>query len=563
VYLETSGTGTTFTYTGAGEKAGKPPTTGTKWLVKNLLELKNAQRVRIEGNVIENVWVAGQAGYALVFTPRNASGTAPWTAVRDVTITNNIIRHAGGVINIAGVDNTATTQRTDKITLRNNLFADIDTAKYGPSAKPILVGSGGPSNVVVDRNTFVHKAGGILHAYGSVKMPGFVFTNNNVQHFKYGIVGDGTSAGNATLTRYFTSPVVRCNVMAGGPAASYPTPNSFPSVSAWLASFVSPSTGDYSLRSGSVVANAVCGGVVPGANMTTLKTALSGGSTTTATTPAESPSTTNALPVAHAGGPYAAAVNALLVADGTASRDSDGTIVDYQWSWGDEVLVRAADVPASGIKGTEWARASASDASGGVLLKNPNRGAAKRSTAAAAPASYVEMKVYVAAGVPYHLWMRMRADGDSYANDSLFVQFSGALNAQRAPIAKIGTTSALAVVLEEGNGAGLAGWGWNDDTYGSVGGPIYFATSGLQTIRIQQREDGIMWDQLILSSGAYLTKAPGPTKGDATILDADFGASAGPAPSHRYVRPGVYPVVLRVTDDRGGRAAAATTATVK
>jgi hypothetical protein len=271
----------------------------------------------------------------------------------------------------------------------------------------------------------------------------------------------------------------------------------------------------------------------------------------------------NVGPTPDAGGPYTAAVNGLLVADGSSSRDSDGTIVDYRWSWGDEVLVRAADLPSSAVKGTEWARKAASDAAGGVTMDNPNKGAAKRSTALAAPTSYVEFKVNVAAGVPYHLWMRMRAAGDAYSNDSLFVQFSGAVNAQGSAIARIGTTGALAVVLEEGNGAGVAGWGWNDDVYGAAAGPVYFAASGVQTIRIQQREDGIMWDQLVLSSGAHLTSSPGSTRGDATHLDADFGLSAGPAPTHRYARPGVYPVVLTVTDDRGASAAAATTATIR
>ena len=41
-------------------------------------ELKNAQRVTLEGNLLENCWAAGQYGYAIVLTPRN-SGRAPWT----------------------------------------------------------------------------------------------------------------------------------------------------------------------------------------------------------------------------------------------------------------------------------------------------------------------------------------------------------------------------------------------------------------------------------------------------------------------------------------------------
>jgi len=77
---------------------------------------------------------------------------------------------------------------------------------------------------------------------------------------------------------------------------------------------------------------------------------------------------------------------------------------------------------------------------------------------------------------------------------------------------------AAAVSIEDGSDAGLAGWGWQDDTYGALGTPIYFATSGTQNIRVQQREDGISIDQIVLSSAKYTSVAPGARKNDATIL---------------------------------------------
>ena len=97
-----SSTSTTFTYTGSGETSGTPRTNGTLWNVKNTIELKNAQRVTIEGNIIENIWRAGQNGYALVLTPRNQGNTAPWTVVQDVMIRSNIVRHANGGHEILG-----------------------------------------------------------------------------------------------------------------------------------------------------------------------------------------------------------------------------------------------------------------------------------------------------------------------------------------------------------------------------------------------------------------------------------------------------------------------------
>ena len=143
------------------------------------------------------------------------------------------------------------------------------------------------------------------------------------------------------------------------------------------------------------------------------------------------------------------------------------------------------------------------------MLLNPDKGAAKRESALASPASYIEFRVNVAAGVPYRLWLRSRATGNSYNNDSLYVQFSGAVNATGAAVARIGTTSALAIVLEDHRDAWVANWGWSDAGYGADAPPVYFAQTGPQTIRLQQREDGIGWDQLILSSASLPVIARG------------------------------------------------------
>ena len=46
------------------------------WTVKNLFELKNAQRVLVDGNVLERNWPQAQNGYSILLTPRNQDGTA-------------------------------------------------------------------------------------------------------------------------------------------------------------------------------------------------------------------------------------------------------------------------------------------------------------------------------------------------------------------------------------------------------------------------------------------------------------------------------------------------------
>jgi PKD repeat protein len=47
------------------------------------------------------------------------------------------------------------------------------------------------------------------------------------------------------------------------------------------------------------------------------------------------PATTNQPPVADAGGPYSGTVNVAMTFDGSASTDSDGSIVSYSWNFGD------------------------------------------------------------------------------------------------------------------------------------------------------------------------------------------------------------------------------------
>ena len=77
----------------------------------------------------------------------------------------------------------------------------------------------------------------------------------------------------------------------------------------------------------------------------------------------------------------------------------------------------------------------------------------------------------------YDVWFRAQAERNQYTNDSFYMQFSDAVDAAGKSQARIGTTAGLAMVLEEGSGAGLSGWGWNDANYGGPASPVYFASS--------------------------------------------------------------------------------------
>ena len=132
----------------------------------------------------------------------------------------------------------------------------------------------------------------------------------------------------------------------------------------------------------------------------------------------------------------------------------------------------------------------------------------------------------------------MKADNNSYQNDSVYVQFSGSVDASDSPMWRIGTTDSTWIGLEECSACGMSAWGWHDNGYG-VGdrGPVvYFDSTGPQTIRVQQREDGISIDQIVISPDSYLTAAPGVTKNDTTILPEAGGTSHAARRRHQRDR---------------------------
>jgi len=182
------------------------------------------------------------------------------------------------------------------------------------------------------------------------------------------------------------------------------------------------------------------------------------------------------------------------------------------------VLWTASDAVA--VAGT-WQMVSDAASAGRAAAWNPDAGVPKLTAPLAAPANYVDLTFDADAGKPYHLWLRMKADSDFWTNDSVWVQFSGSVDAAGNATNRIGSTSGTWVSLEECSGCGEQGWGWQDNAYGAhgdLGAPIYFATSGRQTMRIQVREDGLAVDQVVLSASRYASAAPGAAKNDATIL---------------------------------------------
>jgi len=728
----------------------RPTYAGTKWDVKNIFELKNAQDVTVEFNVFENLWVAGQSGYPIVFTPRNQYKSAPWTIVQRVTFQHNIVRHTAGGVNILGLDNNGVSRLTNNIVVKDNLFEDLSSAPFG-AAKPFMVGDG-PEAVTIDHNTVITNQATIVSFYGAPAM-GFAYTNNMSIHGTYGMNGSGSTPGLPTLTTFTPDGNVCNNVLAGGSAKIYPACNYFPAVDEWIAGFADYKGGDYHLVGAAVDAYRSTDGPMLGADIDIidavrrvvlrgspdatsgppvkiLTTALppregltsvrmniyyqttlacTGGRSTCAWRLAESsslpaglefdtdgtrtgvPGTLFGTPTVYGpvsitveaydpeepknfdrktfaldialpelklvyrsvpgvvGVPYRVAptvtyaVGALTfkgvglppgltlnpstgviegiptkvgefpqsisvtdstgnsgygpplhtiwiaaapvviapiqLADGTLgtmysaqlqatgggtfgaavytwfldggalppglTMTSSGTITGVPAATGtfsfhvtvfagtglssaadgrltilpkatapSDIVLYAKD--ATAIKGT-WSVVDDATAAGGKRIANPDAAAAKLAAPLAAPANYFELTFNAQANVPYHLWMRGKAAGNAWANDSVYVQFSGSTDANGTAINRIGTAQAATVSIEEKSGAGLSEWGWADDSYSGLAGPIYLS-GGLQTIRVQVREDGLSLDQIVLGADKYTSMAPGATKNDATVV---------------------------------------------
>jgi hypothetical protein len=209
-------------------RIGDPSYAGTPWTVKNLFELKDARRVLADGNVFEHSWLHAQSGFAILFTPRNQGGTAPWTQVDDVTFTNNIIRHAASGMSMLGTDDIQTSQQTMRVLVKNNLFDDINGAKWGGAGRLYQV-INGLADLTISHNT-AFQTNEIIYAE-LIPNTNFFYTSNLTPANTYGITGRGTW-GNPALAQYFPGAVVSRNVMQGANAVNYPPNNFFPATMA-------------------------------------------------------------------------------------------------------------------------------------------------------------------------------------------------------------------------------------------------------------------------------------------------------------------------------------------
>jgi hypothetical protein len=167
--------------------------------------------------------------------------------VRDVKFENNLVRHAGGGVQILGTDDQHPSGLTQSVVIRNNVFADIDNSHWGGNGYWMLI-MGGAKDVTIDHNTIVQEHGSGLVQVDGPPITGFSFTNNIGWHHEYGFMGTSHAPGNDTIQTFFPSARITNNVIAGGDSQHLPSGNRTPSTKDVCAEFVSCESGDYRLK---------------------------------------------------------------------------------------------------------------------------------------------------------------------------------------------------------------------------------------------------------------------------------------------------------------------------
>ena len=200
-------------------RPGDPSYAGVRVWAKNHIELKNAQRVTIDSNTFTNNWVgADQGGYVLVFGVRVEGGLVPWAVVKDIVVTNNVIRHAASGALFMGQDSIAGSGGSaGNFLIKNNLWEDLRN-DWGGDGRLFLV-ENRVLGINFDHNT-AFETGWLLVLDGLFNF-NINFTNNIV-NVAAGVIGPNTGVGAPSFYAHSIGGVFLNNVLIGNSYYPYP-----------------------------------------------------------------------------------------------------------------------------------------------------------------------------------------------------------------------------------------------------------------------------------------------------------------------------------------------------
>ena len=166
-----------------GQPGYTPTASGEPYIVKNNCELKNAIRVLVEANLLENTWGGfSQTGYSILITPKNQASECPICRVNDVTIRFDRIRNVAGVLQIANaLAKTGAAAADGGRYSIHDIFADDlhDTDYKGGGSFLILISARPPVHDIQIDHVTAFVSGVLLSILNSgAKLPNFTLTNS-------------------------------------------------------------------------------------------------------------------------------------------------------------------------------------------------------------------------------------------------------------------------------------------------------------------------------------------------------------------------------------------------
>jgi hypothetical protein len=329
IYFQVSAPTVTVTDTGAAGTAGTPPTSGTKWQLKNLLELKQAVDVTIQYNIFEYTYTtAAGNNYAITLKASICCEGGQFTRTADVYVGYNVIRHVYGPFAVTSQEEVGTgiSQRSfelDSLTVEHNLVYDSGPGWGSASAWAVLFGYTGPTNFVFRKNTVVHRLHGAM-AFGDSEVPfggTNTITDNLFFHNTYGFDSNapGTNFGILSIDAHIGSANFLNNVVTSS-NYTYPTTTIRPDNATLQAAFVNyggPNITDYALTTAHAYRTAGTSGGLIGADIAQLVINLSG---VFEGQPANAPTIlTTSLPNGTVGVPYVAVPISITGGTGTST----------------------------------------------------------------------------------------------------------------------------------------------------------------------------------------------------------------------------------------------------
>jgi hypothetical protein len=217
-------------------------TSGKPFIVKNLFELKNAQRLLFEGNILENAWGGfTQTGFAILLTPKNQANRCPLCRTTDLTLRFCRVVHAanGMMIGTGLSDSGGAASGGERYSIHDIVFDDMGGKTYGGLGALFQITSKMPAlrDVSIDHVTGFPPT--TLFTFGAdidrEKIINFTFTNNLVAVGNFGIISSGGGPKNCAfqpqrqgpegvLKNCFSSFTFTHNVLVGS-AGDWPKGN--------------------------------------------------------------------------------------------------------------------------------------------------------------------------------------------------------------------------------------------------------------------------------------------------------------------------------------------------